>query len=79
DYKDIENGLASESLVKQQAAARKELDKFSESKNIYGALAEIEEKDKAMVYYCAWRYLAENRSLGKNYNEFLKEIFEEVI
>lgn len=79
DYSDIENGLAAEPLAKRQTEARKALDKCSKENNLFAALSEVEEKDKAVVYYCAWRYLAENCGLGKNYNEFLKEIFEEVI
>lgn len=79
DYKNIESKLASEPLVIQQTEARKALDKCSKDGGLFGALSQVEEKDKAMVYYCAWRYLAENHGFDKNYNEFLKEIFEEVI
>lgn len=79
DYKKIEKSLNSEPLIKEQSEARKALDKCSKDKNYFGVLAEAQEKDKAIIYYCAWRYLAENCGLGKNYNEFLREIFEEVI
>ncbi len=79
DYQEIEKNLSAEPLAKDVEAARKALSKLSKENNLFGAFAEVEEKDKSMVYYCAWRYLKENCGLDRNYNEFLKDIFEEVI
>lgn len=79
DYAEISGGIENEPIYKLREEARAALKKCKTSDQWLLQLSCIEESDKEYVYYCTWRFLAENCKYKKNYNTFLKEIFEEVI
>lgn len=79
DFSEISAGIENESIYRQREEAREALRKCRTADQWLMPLSRIEEAEKEYVYYCAWRFLAENCKYKKNYNTFLKEIFEEVI
>lgn len=79
EYSKLEGELANEPSVKSKKAARDILDQYRTPDKLYGVLSGVDEYDKASVYYCTWRYLAENCEYKSDYNQFLKDIFEEAI
>ncbi len=80
DHEIISNDeLENEPSVKLRDKARNVLTQCGELGQLLSLLEQVEEKDKEYVYYCAWRFLADNCNYKKNYNAFLKEVFEEVI
>lgn len=78
-YAEINDKIGDEPIYKQREEAREILRQCTTSDQRLSQLSLIEESDKEYVYYCAWRFLAENCKYKNNYNTFLKEIFEEVI
>ncbi|MCM1054420.1 MAG: hypothetical protein NC394_02760 [Bacteroides sp.] len=79
DYADLEAVISDDALVKERDEARGLLDGCKTADKLYELLHTTEENDRGYVYYCAWRYLAENHGFDGDYNKFLKDIFEEAI
>ena len=79
DHATISKSLSKQPLAVLRDKARKALDGCDTAESCIGLLRDTDEHLKGFVYYCAWRYMAENRELQSNYDEFLKSLFEEVI
>lgn len=80
DYTALEKELKSDDkLIKLRETARKLLDGCKTMEQIHEVIYSAEERNRQYIYYCAWRYLSENKRFNGSYNKFLKDIFEEVI
>ena len=79
DYARLEAEIASDKAVISRDEARRLLSECKTSDKLYELLHQCEETDRGYIYYCAWRYLAENNGFDGDYNKFLKDIFEEAI
>lgn len=78
-YAEISGSIENEPRYQAREEARKTLNSCTASDKLLLELSHIEEAEKGYVCYCTWRFLVENCNYNKNYNAFLKEIFEEVI
>lgn len=80
DYAELEAELKKgDRLIQSRDKARKLLDSSKTAGKIYEIIHSADEKDRQYIYYCTWRYLAQNRRVKGDYNKFLVDIFEEVI
>lgn len=79
EYLKLNGELANELSVQSRNAARDILNEYRTPDKLYGVLSGVDEYDKASVCYCTWRYLTENCEYKSDYNQFLKDIFEEAI
>lgn len=79
DYGLISRGLETEPIVLEQLRAREALKECDTADKLLALLRDVKETDKAYVFYCAWNFLNRNCGYGKDYNEFLREVFEEVV
>lgn len=79
DYGLISRGLETEPIVIQRNKAREILKKCGTPDKLLDLFRDIKETDKANVYYCAWRFMNENCDYKKDYCEFLRAVFEEVV
>lgn len=79
DFAEISGGIENEPLYRQREEARETLRNCRTPDQWLLQFSHIDESNKEYVCYCTWRFLAENCKYKKNYNAFLKEIFEEVI
>lgn len=79
DYESVSGGIENEPLYKLREEARETLKNCGTSDKLASEMSQIDEYDKEYVYYCSWRYLVESCGYDKNYNAFLKDIFEEVL
>ena len=79
DYATVSKSLAKQPLAVLRDKARKILSGCDSAESCIGLLRDTPENIKGYVYYCAWRYLAENNGLQRDYDEFLTDLFEEVI
>lgn len=79
DYGLIARGIDTEPIVIERNNARKVLDGCQSPDDFVKLLRDIKETDKAYVCYCSWRYINNNCGYKKDYSEFLREVFEEVV
>ena len=79
DYAAVARGLKQQPLSVLRDKARKALDACETAEDCMELFSGVDEMLKGSVYYCAWRYLVDNRDLQSDYDEFLKSLFEEVI
>lgn len=79
EYARLEAEIGNEELIKSRDNARKLLSGCKNFDELYGLLRGSEETDRGYIYYCAWRYLAQNNGFDGDYNKFLNDIFEEAI
>ena len=79
DYATLCKELDKQPLAVMRDKARKAIDACKTPEDCMSMLWDTEEHLKCYVYYCTWRYMAENCGLKSNYDEFLKGLFEEVI
>lgn len=79
DYARIQSEISSDGISVSRDEARRLLSECKTSGRLYELLHQTEENDRGYIYYCAWRYLAENNGFKGDYNKFLKDIFEEAI
>lgn len=79
EYSKLEGELENDPFVRSRNAAREIIDQCRTPDKLYGALIGVDEYDKSSVCYCTWRYIVENCEYKGDYNQFLKDIFEEAI
>lgn len=79
EYSKLEGELINEPSVQSRKAAIDIIEQSGTPDKLYGILSGVDEYDKACVYYCTWRYLTKNCKYKSDYNQFLKDIFEEAI
>ena len=79
EYIKVSSELGAEPTVLERDTAREALKACDTPHKLWELLHDVEEKDKAYVFYCAWRYLNENCGYKKDYCEFLRDVFEEVV
>lgn len=79
DYAAVTRGMKQQPLIVMREKARAALDKCETVEDCARLFSGVSEMLKGSVYYCAWRYLAEQRDLQSDYDEFLKSLCEEVI
>lgn len=79
DYGRIVGELDLEPAVLERNKARETLKDCDTADKLLTLLRNVKETDKAYVFYCAWRFMNENCGYKKDYCEFLRDVFEEVV
>lgn len=79
EYVKMSSELGGLSSVLELNKAREALKACDTPHKLWELLHNVEETNKAYVFYCAWRYMNENCGYKKDYCEFLRDAFEEVV
>ncbi|MBD5080949.1 MAG: hypothetical protein HDT44_04210 [Ruminococcaceae bacterium] len=79
EYVKMSSELGGLSSVLELNKAREALKACDTPHKLWELLHNVEETNKAYVFYCAWRYMNENCGYKKDYCEFLRDVFEEVV
>ncbi len=79
EYVQMSSELNAEPAVLELNRAREALKACDSADKLLVLLRNVKETDKAYVFYCAWRYMNENCGYKKDYSEFLRDVFEEVV